>query len=125
MVALCAAREGVSPVVYWHTRTPFEMNLSISAWVESWHLPARVLMGSGKDRAPADPTARRGAGRPNRDTDILGYVAPRYGKDGQQARRTVYDLRQLLPLDREWDPEQVQAMKHSIGRGLLGRGRGR
>jgi hypothetical protein len=41
------------------------------------------------------------------------------------AARRVYDLRKMLPLDQEWEPGQVQAMKTTIGRGLLGRGRGR
>lgn len=126
MIAMAAAREGVSPCVYWHTRTEQEFTASIMGWIESWAMPVRMFTGKGgKGRAPADPTARRGAGRPSREPDILDFVAPRTGRDGRQAKRKVYDLRKILPLDQEWDPGQVQAMKASIGRGLLGNGNGR
>lgn len=115
----------MSPVVYWYTRTLPEFDLAITAWIESFAFPVQLMMGGKKDRAPADPTARRGAGRPNREPDILDFVAPRKGRDGRLAARRVYDLRKMLPLDQEWEPGQVQMMKTTIGRGLLGRGRGR
>lgn len=122
---MAAAREGVSPCVYWHTRTPQEFQAAVLGWVESWATPARLLMGGKKDRAPADPTARRGAGRPSREPDILDYVSPRTGRDGRQAKRNVFDLRKILPLDKPWEPGTVQMLKGSIGRQLLGKGRGR
>lgn len=111
LIALCASREAVSPVTYWHTRTRVELDHSLQAWFVSWQLPARALIGGGK-KTPKRPGER--ATTPQR-RDIVDWVPTTRDSRGNVRKRRVYDLREMLPLDREWDPAKVQALKGMMG----------
>ena len=49
---------------------------------------------------------------------------PRRDRHGRTVPQTVYDLRELLPLDKSWSPDNVQLIKRAVGP-KTGRGPGR
>ena len=108
-MAICAAREGVAPTTYYYTRPFTDFAASTMAWVESWAVPARMLMGSKKT------PATRGTGRPNHAAPASSLVnywpSPRGG-------RKVYNLDEMLPIGKSWDPATVQRLKVSMGPAL-------
>jgi hypothetical protein len=100
-------------VVYYHTRSYADFGLSVKAWVESWATPARMLMGSGKK---GSVPATRGSGRPNhgKPDSILNH--PWLRESGKRQR--IYNLDEMLPLNKPWDPATVQKLKVSMGKAL-------
>ena len=131
MIATCAAREGVSPTVYWHTRTPREFVAASQAWVDSWAVPARVLIGTvtgtggEKGRSGRRPGGEGAPTAPNQNPPRRSNLTkPRRDRHGRTVPQTVYDLRELLPLDKPWSPDNVQLIKRAVGP-KTGRGPGR
>lgn len=119
MIALCASREGVSPTVYWYTRTPREYVAAQEAWGASWAIPARVITGgvTGKGRSGRRPDGGQGMPTaPDQNSRRPSNLTkPRRDRHGRTVPQTVYDLRELLPLDKPWDPDNVQLIKRAIG----------
>ncbi len=104
MLALVASRAGVHPVVYLHTRTDRVLAADMSAWVQSWSVPARLLMGASK-----------GTGRPGRGGggggggDRWSWVRERRNSVGRP-----YDRRQIIEMDKldpPGDPKLIEKAK--------------
>ena len=132
MISILAAREGVSPVVYYHTRTPAEFALGVQAWIESVATPAAMLLGSQKGGS-ADPAARGRSSsaahtpgikalpsRRDRYESLLG-IARKYRSGRGTVRETIHDLDELLPLDKEWTPEARHRVKAAASQALSAR----
>lgn len=132
MVSILAAREGVSPVVYYHTRTHAEFVLGTYAWIESVATPAAMLLGSQKaggtshgsrnngHAAVTTPALRGHQGRRERYESLLG-IARKYRSGRGTVRETIHDLDELLPLGKEWTPESRHRIKAAASQALSAR----
>lgn len=130
MVSVLAAREGVSPVVYYHTRTQAEFALGVQAWIESVATPAAMLLGSQKGGSAgrggangsvaSTPGLKGPPSRRERYEGLLG-IARKYRSGRGTARETIHDLDELLPLNKEWAPEARHRVKAAASQALSAR----
>lgn len=129
-MAICAAREGVSPVTYWHTRTPLEFQAAVLAWVETYATPARMFFGARKD-AGAGAAPRMGTAGGRNGTRTTG-TAPARSRDATyqrliqtarasgtplrgNVRTNIVDLAEAMPMDRKLTPEERHRLRLSFG----------
>lgn len=127
-----AAREGVSPVVYYHTRTPGEFGVAVRAWIESFVTPAAMLLGAPeKDAKAGSPSGRSTPQKPRGHApssrreryEPLLDIARKYRSGRGTVRETIHDLDEMLPLDKEWTPEARQRVKMAAAQTLGAKGR--
>lgn len=131
LLGLVAAREGTSPVVYYHTRTPAEFALGVQAWIESVATPAAMLIGStrggtgtGRNGAPQGRAAASSVkGPPSRRDRYEGLLnmARKYRSGRGTTRETIHDLDELLPIGKEWTPEARHRVKAAASQALSAR----
>jgi len=107
LVALVASRSGVHPVVYLHTRTDRVFAADVNAWICSWSVPARMLMGGGKGgKGSGRPTPGGGGDNGGRD---LSWLRERRNSQGRAFdRRKVIDMDRLDP---PGDPRLIEGAK--------------
>lgn len=128
LVALCAAREGVSPTVYWYTRTPAEFEAAGAAWFENFAVPSRMVArmlgrsdegggvarrrpGRGAGGSGATPLRARDATY-QRLIDLARSKAPSIGR----TRTNIIDLAKAMPSDRALTPEERHRLRLSFGK---------
>ncbi len=105
LVALVASRSGVSPVAYLHSRTDRVFAADVSAWLHSWSVPARTLMGGGK-----------GSGRPGHGGGGGGGGGDRWAwvRERRNSQGRPYDRRVVVDMDRvdpPGDPKKIEGAK--------------
>ena len=125
---MCAAREGVSPTVYWYTRTPAEFEASLAAWFELYAVPSRMIARMLGRSDEGGGAARR---RPGRSAGGSGAMPPRSREATYQrlidlarskgpplrgkTRTNIVDLSKTMPTDRALTPEERHRLRMSFG----------
>lgn len=113
----------MSPVVYWHTRTAFEFQVAVLAWVQTYAFPARMLLPGRRDGGGTTPGGRTSFGRraEGRRFDgnydrLIGIARSKGTPLRGTVRENIVDLRKVMPTNRALTPEERHRLMLTMGR---------